>query len=365
MRFWELTKRNLKETYRDPLSLGFLLGFPLVFMLLMGVAFGGETTPTFPIGVVDQNQTPVSQAFVDEALAKVSALEISSYDDPTQALEDLKVGDLRAYIIIPPEFGEQVSQSWQGKKTNIVLDITYDESELMVADQVISIIDATTRSFAKIEVPITINASPIHIETEITYIDFIAPGIIVFGLLILIPTSARMMVRDKEKGFLPRLLTTPARPLDFILGYSLCLVLVAIAQIIIFLIVAMLFGLDILGSPLLAFTVFLLTGLSCIGLGMIVASLAKSENQAEPLCWVIAMPLAMLSGCWYSIEFMPTYLRGVAYAFPFAHSIDASRSILIRGTGLEAVSTDFLFLAIWAVVVSAAGVILFRRSMAS
>ncbi|GAJ08734.1 unnamed protein product, partial [marine sediment metagenome] len=46
MRFLELCKRNLKETYRDPLSLGFLLGFPLVFMLLFGLAFSGETTPT-------------------------------------------------------------------------------------------------------------------------------------------------------------------------------------------------------------------------------------------------------------------------------------------------------------------------------
>ncbi len=45
MRFFELAKRNLRETYRDPLALGFLLGFPLVFMVFMGVAFGGETTP--------------------------------------------------------------------------------------------------------------------------------------------------------------------------------------------------------------------------------------------------------------------------------------------------------------------------------
>ena len=225
--------------------------------------------------------------------------------------------------------------------------------------------NAVTRSFARIEIPITINANPIHIETEITYADFMGPGIIVFGILILIPTSARIMVRDKEKGFLSRLLTTPARPLDFISGYSLCLAVIAIAQIIIFMVGAWSLGMAIVGSPWLAFLIFFFTSLCSIGIGMVVASLTKSENQAEPLCWLFAMPLAMLSGCWFSIEMLPSYLRNVAYAFPYAHAIDASRGVLIRGVGLEAISNDLLFLVGWAVVIFAIGIILFRRSMRS
>jgi len=363
VRALEFCKRNLKETYRDPLSLGFLLGFPLVFMLLFGLAIGGETTPEYNIGVVDQDQTEISQAFVDEALAE--AFEVTPYDDPLLALEDLKVGDLRAYITIPQGFGEQVSQKRRGGEGNIALDITYDESDIMVAQQVISIVDTITRSFAGIEVSVTLNTSPIHIESKITYMDFIAPGIIVFGILILIPTSARMMVRDKEKGFLGRLLTTPTRPWEFISGYSLCLFAVGIAQIIIFMVVAYFMGLDIVGSAGLVFLVFVLTALCCIGIGMIISSLTKTENQADPLSWIIAMPLAILSGCWFSLEMMPSWFQSIAYAFPFAHTIEASRSILIRGTGLEAVSSDFLFLVIWTVLVFLAGIILFRRSMVS
>ncbi|KPJ52744.1 MAG: ABC transporter permease [Dehalococcoidia bacterium DG_18] len=361
MRFSELARRCLKETYRDRLSLGFLLGFPLVFMLLMGVAFAGDTAPEYDLGVLDQDQSQVSQAFVTEALA--TAFEITSYDDSSQALGDLKAGEISAYITIPQGFGAQVYQNWQGEKENIVLDITYDESDLIVKEQVISMIDAVTRSFARIEVPVTLNASPIHIESEITYIDFIAPGIIIFGLLILIPTSARMMVRDKEKGVLARLLTTPARPWEFISAYSICLFAVGIAQIIIFMVVAVLFGLDIVGSAGLVFLVFTLTALCCIGIGMIISSLTKSENQADPLSWLIAMPLAMLSGCWFSIEFMPSWLQSIANAFPFSHAIEASRSILSRGTGFEAVTSDFLFLVIWTVIVFAAGILLFRRKM--
>ena len=365
MRFLGLASRNLKETYRDPLALGFLLAFPLLFMLLFGVVVGGETTPNFPIGIIDDDHTQVSQSFVNEALAEVDAFEVSTYDDATKAMKDLKFGDLKAYIVIPQGFGEQVIRSGQGDTDNITLNITYDESDIMLSDQIISIINAVTRDYARIEIPITINANPIHIETEITYIDFIAPGIIIFGLLIMIPTSARIMVHDKEKGMLSRLLTTPARPVDFISGYSLCLIAIAIVQIIIFIAAAWGFGMDIVGSLWLAFLIFFLASLCSIGIGMVVASLTKTENQAEPLCWLFAMPLAILSGCWFSVEIMPSYIRNIAYAFPYAHAIDASRGVLIRGVGLEALSGDLLFLTGWAVVIFAIGVILFRRSMRS
>jgi ABC-2 type transport system permease protein len=235
----------------------------------------------------------------------------------------------------------------------------------MVSGQIISTINVVTRSFAHIEIPITIHANPIHMETEITDIDFIAPGIIIFGLLILIPTSARMMVGDKEKGLLSRLLTTPTRPVEFILGYSLCLVILTIAQIIIFILVSWLFGMDIIGSLWLAFLIFLLTALGSIGIGMVVASLTKSENQAEPLCWIFAVPLAALCGCWFSAEFLPSYLKAIAYAFPYAHAIDAAHAVITRGVGMETVSSDVVFLAGWAVVIIIIGIILFGRSMRS
>ncbi len=365
MRFRGLANRNLKETYRDPLAMGFLLGMPLVFMLLFGAIFSSDTISSLPVGVVDNDNTPLSQAFVNEALAEVPVLEVTEYADADIARKDLKFGDLKAYIVIPPGFGQQVLRNWQAEEAVVTLEMTYDESDVVISEQLVSVINTVTRSFARIEIPVTINANPIHIETEITYVDFMGPGIIIFGILILIPTSARTMVRDKEKGFLSRLLTTPTRPVDFILGYSLSMVVLSIIQIIIFMVGAWAIGMDVVGNLWLAFLIFFITGLSSIGIGMIIASLSKSENQAEPLGWLISMPLAMLSGCWFSIEMMPLYLRSAAYAFPYAHAIDASRGVLIRGVGLEALNSDLLFLAGWAVVIFIIGVILFRRNMRS
>jgi ABC-2 type transport system permease protein len=122
---------------------------------------------------------------------------------------------------------------------------------------------------------------------------------------------------------------------------------------------------DIVGNLGLVFFVYLVVALCSIGIGMVVASLSKSENQAEPLSWLFSMPLAMLSGCWFSIELLPSYLRSIARAFPYAHGIDASRGVLVRGSGVEAISGDLIFLIGWAVVIFVIGVILFRRSMRS
>jgi ABC-2 type transport system permease protein len=201
------------------------------------------------------------------------------------------------------------------------------------------------------------------VEVDIDYVDFMGPGIIVFGLLIMIPTSARIIVTDKEKGFLSRLLTTPTRPVDFILSYSLCLALISVAQIVIFMGLARVFGMDIVGNVFLAFLTFFLTGLCSIGLGMIIGSISKSNNQAEPLCWLFSMPLAMLSGCWFSIDIMPSYLKAIASAFPYIHTIEAARGVVSRGVGLEAIGTEFLILACWAAGAFIVGIFLFGRTM--
>jgi len=365
MRILTLAIRALKENYRDPLSLGFLLGFPAVFMLIFVLVFGGDMVPNFNVGVVDHDGTQLSQVFVDEALSGMEVLTPSIYESDIEALDDLKLGELSAVIEIPEGFGEQVGLTWEGRPSNIVLDVTYDESDIQMSQQLLSIITSVARGYARIEIPVTVNTNPIHIETDIGFVDFMGPGIIVFGLLILIPTSARIIVTDREKGFLARLLTTPVKPMDFILSYSLCLAVIAVAQIIIFIILAMIFGMDIIGNVFLAFFVFFLTGLCSIGIGMIIGAISKSNNQAEPLCWLFSMPLAILSGCWFSVDMMPGYLKSIASAFPYIHTIEAARGIITRGVGLEAVGTEFLILACWAAGAFIIGIFLFGRTMRS
>jgi ABC-2 type transport system permease protein len=367
MRFWQLFVRDFKETYRDIPALAFLLAFPLLFMVIFGAALSGNNTPSYNIAVIDRDGTQASAAFVTGALDKVATFVIKPYSSEDTALSALKLGDLRAYIVIPTGFGDAVSKHLAdpAATAQIDLDITYDESDLSISSDIVSTVNVVVRSFAHIDIPVTVTANPVNIAHKPQQIDFLAPGIIVFGLLIMIPTASRILSRDREQGYLARLLTTPTRPWEFISGYALCMMLVAIVQIVFFIAVAQLYGVHIAGSVLLAFLIFLLTALASIGIGMIVGSIAKSQNQAEPLTWLFTMPLAVLSGVWFSTSYMPKYIQTIANIFPYAHAVNASREVLIRGASLAAVQTDVIFLAGWAAGALLLGVFFFARTMRS
>jgi ABC-2 type transport system permease protein len=363
LRFVSLAIRNAKETYRDPLALGFLIAFPLLFMLLFGAALGGNSDLSYTIGVVDEDKTEISGQFINDVLSDIPILKIATFESDTQATESLKNSDIKAALVVPAGFGEEINKNWQNQDPDIILELVYDESDLTVSSQIISTINVAVRNFARVNIPVTIHTHHINVETEVSQIDFIAPGIIIFGLLIMVPTSARIMVHDKETGFMSRLLATPTYPWEFIAGYSASMLVVAIVQIIIFILLGMAFGMNIVGNIALAFLIFFLTAICSISIGMIVAALSKSENQAEPLCWIISMPLAVLSGVWFSREIMPGYIQFLGDIFPYSHAVSAARMVIIRGAEFSAVSNSIIILTIWAIVAFSLGIILFRLKM--
>jgi ABC-2 type transport system permease protein len=127
--------------------------------------------------------------------------------------------------------------------------------------------------------------------------------------------------------------------------------------------VGMALGLTVVGNLGHAFLAFFLIGLCAIGIGMIVGSLVKSESQAG-VSWLFIVPIAMISGAWFTVERMPSALRSIAGALPFIHAIDASRAVF-NGSSFSAIVFDLYWLVGWAVVLFAVGILLFRRTMVS
>ena len=173
------------------------------------------------------------------------------------------------------------------------------------------------------------------------------------------------MARDRARGFLSRLMTTPARPSDFIFGYTLPFIPVIIISTAIYLGVGILMGLSIIGNLGLAFLVLFIMGICSMGIGMILGTLAKSEDQASGAPWIFIVPLVMISGGFWSVERMPSVIKGIAEAFPFLHAMDACRDVVTRGTGFTAILPDLYWLIGWTVALFVIGIVLFRRSMAS
>ena len=359
MNFWEIGKRNLKEIYRNPVLLGFLLGMPLAFMLVFCAAAGGGQTGPVAMSIVDEDRSQNSSAFI-QYLGGIDAIELNEpiYSEKSQAQEDLENGRIPLYLFIPSGFGEATRA-----QQTVNLELAYKEADPMIGLQVKSIIEAVGSEFLEVAPPLNVELKGTESKIKNMAVNFYAPGIAVFGLMILVSTAAEIIAGDREKGFLARMFTTPARPWDFILGYSLPFIPVLIVSTLIYLGVGMALGLTVVGNLGHAFLIFFLIGLCCIGIGMIVGSLIKSESQAG-VSWIFIVPMAMISGAWFSVERMPSAVRSIAGALPFIHAIDAARAVF-NGSSFSAIILDLYWLIGWAVVLFAAGIVLFRRTMVS
>ena len=359
MKFWEIGKRNLKEIYRNPVLLGFLLGMPLAFMLVFCAAAGGGEAGPIAMSIVDEDRSQTSSAFI-QYLGSVEAIELNEpiYSEKSQAQEDLGDGRISFYLFIPSGF-EEAKQAQQ----TVNLELAYKEADPMIGLQVKPIIEAVGSEFLGVAPPLNVELKGTESKIKNVVVNFYFPGIAIFGLMILISTAAEIIAGDREKGFLARMFTTPARPWDFILGYSLPFIPVLIVSTLIYLGVGMALGLTVVGNLGHAFLIFFLIGLCSIGIGMIVGSLVKSASQAG-VSWIFIVPMAMISGAWFTVEGMPSAVKSVAGALPFIHAIDASRAVL-NGASLSAIILDIYWLVGWAVVLFAVGIVLFRRTMVS
>lgn len=359
MRFWEIGKRNLKEIYRNPVLLGFLLGMPVVFMLVFCSAFGQGTVGPVRLSVVDEDRSQSSIAFV-ESLERIEAVELRGevYSEEARAREDMEAGRISLYLLIPRGFQDAAAAGQP-----VDLGVVYEGTDPMAGLRVKPVLEAAGSQFLGMPAPVNVEMKGVESRIENEVVNFLAPGIIVFGLMILISVAAEVIAADREKGFLARMLTTPAKPWEFIMGYSLPFIPVLIVSTLIYLGVGMAMGLTIVGNLGHAFLIFFLTGLSAVGIGMIVGSLIKSESQAA-ICWVFIVPLAMISGAWWTVEMMPQGLQNFAGGLPFIHAMNASRSV-INGASLSAVIGDLYWLIAWAIVLFSLGIIFFKKRMVS
>ncbi len=359
MKFWEIGKRNLKEIYRNPVLLGFLLGMPVAFMLVFVAATGAGQANPIALSVVDEDSSENSTAFI-QYIGGVDAIELNEpiYSEESEAQEDLDEGKISFYLLIPSGF-----QAAQQTQQTINLQLIHKTADPMTGLQLKPIIEAVGSAFLGVAPPLNVELKGTEIRIKNPAVNFYAPGIAVYGLMILISTAAEIIAGDREKGFLSRMFTTPAKPSDFILGYSLPFIPVLIVSTLIYLGVGMALGLTVVGNLGHAFLIFFLVGLCGIGTGMIVGSLVKSESQAG-VSWLFIVPMAMISGAWFTVDRMPSALRNVAEALPFIHAIDASRAVF-NGSSFSAIALDIYWLVGWAVALFAAGILLFRRTMVS
>ena len=173
-----------------------------------------------------------------------------------------------------------------------------------------------------------LSAIQANVPVALFEIQHLSPGVTVFGLSFMTLFSATIIAKDRGSSLLQRLYTTPLTPADFILGYTLPVLPIAIAQSVICYLAAIALGLDITVNILFAIVLIIPVSLLYIGLGLLCGSVFN-DKQVGGICGALLTNLsAWLSGIWFDLELVGGAFKKIAYALPFVHAVDMERAAL-------------------------------------
>ncbi len=206
-----------------------------------------------------------------------------------------------------------------------------------------------------------LSAIQANIPVSMFEVHHLSPGIAVFGLSFMTLFSATVISKDRQNSFIHRLYTTPMTSVDFILGYTLPLIPIALAEGAACYVFAVILGLKISINILISIVFIIPIALLYIGLGLLCGSVFN-DKQVGGICGALLTNLsAWLSGIWFDLELVGGAFKKVAYLLPFVHSVELQRSVI--SGDFSAVLPHLWWVLGYTAFILTAAVILFLRQM--
>lgn len=200
-----------------------------------------------------------------------------------------------------------------------------------------------------------------NVPVPLFEISHLTPGITVFGLAFMTLFSATMISKDRESALLARLYTTPLTARDFIIGYTLPILPIAVAQSIVCYVTAVILGLPVSVNILYAVLLNIPASVFFIALGLLCGSVF-SDKQVGGICGALLTNLtAWLSGAWFDLELVGGAFKSVANALPFVHAVEMGRAAL--KCNLDGIFPHLWWVLGYAIAATVIAIILFLRQM--
>ena len=356
--FIKLLSSDLKQFYRDRTALFFTFAFPLLFMLIFGLVFSGNNDVTYKIGLVDTDQSPVSTQ-ISTVLKQVSVFNVDQSSNFEQELEKLKKGDIRAIVVIPTGTQTAIANG-QVSTVTVYFDPSQSTSSSIILSTLQQITGQINQQLTKQPTLIQIKEQSVQTH-ELRNIDYLIPGILAMSILFLGLFGSLTMVERREKKVLKRFGATPVSRSKLLASQVVYRLILAIIQAIIIIAVASLvFKVKVIGNWLELFGILILGTLAFISIGYFAVSRAKTVEGAMPIIQLVQFPMLFLSGIFFPIEIMPTFMRPIVNAMPLTYLGDAFRQIMVQGTPLYPMWLDVAVLGAWMVICVALAIRLFQ-----
>lgn len=336
-RYWplgQLMLARLREFYREPAAIFWVYGFPLLMIVALGLAFRNKAGERIVVDVQQDAADTTPARFALDALGKEETFKVRP-GDAAQCRQRLRTGKT-ALVVVPPESA--------GAPYKYLFDPTREESRLAQS----KVDDMLQRAAGRVE--------PLRVEPETMqepggrYIDFLVPGLIGMSLMGGGLWGVGFAIVDlRIRKVLKRFLATPMRKTDFLLGILISRLIFLLPEVLILFLFAWLaFGVEIQGSLVAVAVLILLGAWSFAGIGLLVASRARTVETVSGLMNLVMLPMWMLSGIFFSSERFPNAMQPFIKALPLTTLIDALRGVILEGTSLEALWPQLAILSAWA-----------------
>ena len=330
----QLTFANIRSYTRDRAALFWTLAFPLVFIVMFGLIFQGSGSSTITLGWADADGS-ASSAQLRSAFAAVQGVTLVDATTKDDALAQMTDGKVDAVIGVPAGYGATVTAGLAGQSgTPASIGVYTDPSRDQVTGHVYQVV-GTVLGIVNLrgQPPLVVPQSQAVQSDDLNFISYFVPSMLGLSIMQVGIFAAIPLVADREKLILKRLAATPLRRWQLVGSNVLMRLLIALAQTIIIVAVGtMAFGVEIVGSMILAFAFVVLGAVTFLALGYVIASFAKTEDSANGMTSMIQFPMMFLSGAFFQIDQMPQFLQVIARLIPLTYLADALRQVMVGGT---------------------------------
>ena len=374
-----LIKKEFNQIKRDKRLAISLIVPPTVQLLLFGFALNA-TVEHLKMGVVDLSHTPESRDLVANMTESGAFVLAHTYFSADQLGDAIARGDLDAGMVVPYEFARDLQRGRQAS-VQILLNAMnantaaiaqgYSEGVLQNWNQTMvrqmgvhaRILQVSSNQVVR-EGNVVLHPAYLFNPGLVTS-WFIVTG--TFGVLLMLNgslISSAAMIKEREAGTVEQLLMTPAGTGEIVIA-KIAPIFALLCLMILFAItlIRVAFDVPFRGSFLLVLLGAILCVLSGIGIGTFIATFTKSAQQAQLMSFFVNTPLASLSGALTPVEAMPHWLQPLTVLNPIRHFGIITRSVLLKGSGIEAVWPNLLALAVFTVVLLSLSVMRFRKQL--
>lgn len=370
-------KKELQQLRRDKKVIPAMVIGPIIQLLALGYAANLDVL-NVPLLLVDQDRSAASRDLVDRFLASGYFELVGTEDSPEQIDPWLLDSRAQLALVIAPGYGNKLATG-RRPEVQVIADGTDSNSAglgLGYASRILGSVGMEIRQAAGrptlTAMPSTGASGTFDLVPRVWYNPdlktrwFYVPAILAMVLILvtmILPSVA--VVREKEIGTLEQLIVTPLRPWQLILGKLTPFVIVGMLDLLVVTALAVyLFKVPLRGSLLLLIALSFLFILTTLGLGLLVSTIVRTQQQAMGFCvYLLMVPMIYLSGLIFPIENMPRGFQIATYIIPVRYYANILRGIFLRGSGLDVLWPDAVVLLGMGVGVLGMAVLRFRKTL--